>query len=321
MDATSMELSYSSIAPGVVRNGHLSSRAPSPPYVHVPAISPQDVKHRIAPSFNAARTGLLSAADILTITGGRPQTSANSRGNDTWRYEHRRTAQSILDFLYLGPMSMVRDHAFLKEHGITMLLDVRDASMAALGSVSIVKAAAELNLETQSVNLANTQDLILNFPGCIQKINDHVLRFNTAASRNPKDSRYMPGKVMVVCQTGNDRSASIVAAYIMAMYGCDVIHAVQFVNGQRFCTNFDEPTKNLLLSYEELLEATMMTRAAGERDAVALSQRGGAYPSNTKKRGIDETLEGEEDGDLDMDRARFGNRSDYAPFSEENSEA
>ncbi|CAN8102579.1 unnamed protein product [Discula destructiva] len=311
-----MNAAFETIATGVFRNGVLSSRAPSPPYVHVPTVTnPTDPSNTINPSYNLVAPGQLSVNDIDTITGGRPQTTHNPRLTDDWCYEDRRKAQAILDFLYLGPLSVVRDHAWLQKHGITMLLVARTASMAGMRSLSIERAVAELGVELKYVDLAINQELIRNFPSSVDLINEHLLRFNTAASQNPAARQ---GKVLVLCETGNDRSAAIVTAYVMAMYGREAIGAIQFVSCQRFCTNFDEATKHLLMSYEDLLKAKRITTLAIQQATAVPAQQGydAAKFGTTKKRRIDATLDADEDGDLDMDTARYQDRAHFAPFLE-----
>lgn len=309
-----MAHSADSIADGVFRNGSLSGRAPSPPYVHVPMLANLGYRSStIRPTYALAAPDGLSEANIDTITGGRVQVTINTRVADEWRFEDRRKAHAILDYLYLGPTSVVRDHAWLQKEGITMLLVARDISMVGMRSLSIEKAVAELGLETTYVNLVNSQELIRNFPSSVNAINEHILRRNTIAGLDPTAK---PGKVLVVCETGSDRSAAVVAAYVMAMYDCDMIRSIQFVSSQRFCVSFDESIKYLLIAYEDLLKAkTMTTLARGQENATPTQQ--GSRPSRSaaiKKRGFEDTLDGDGDGDHDMDEARYEDRPTFAPF-------
>ena len=64
-----------------------------------------------------------------------------------------------------------------------------------------------------------------------------------------------PGKVLVYCESGNDRSAALVAAYIMEMYGLDLVRTIQLLQNQRFCVAFDDEMKALLGNYADLLAA------------------------------------------------------------------
>lgn len=316
-----MPATSNSIANGVLRNGSFSSRAPSPPYVHVPAvISLADPSNAITPSYDLVGPGRLSITDINIITGARAQVTTVTRLTDDWRYEDRRKAQPILDYLYLGPMSVVRDIAWLQKQGITMLLVARDASMASMRSLTLDKAVAELGVELAFVDLSTSQELIRNFPSTVVLINQHLLRLNTAAREDPAAKQ---GKVLVMCDTGNERSAAIVTAYIMAMYGRDMISAIQFVSTQRFCTNFDDAMKQLLISYGDLLKAERMTTLASRQGEGAPCQyhNGLSNPIANKKRGIEDTIGMDEDGDLEMDMARYKDRSTFAPFIQGNTDS
>lgn len=302
----------SSIANGVVRNGLFSGRAPSPPFVHVPTISGHDDPSSvIKPSYHPT-DARLSVGDIEIITGGRTQHASNVRLRDEWRYEHRHVAQKILDYLYLGPTSAVRNLAWLKEHKITMLLVARDTSMVGMRSARMEKAVAELGVELTYVNLAHGRELIQIFAGTVDLINQHVLRLNTDAKLDPNTK---PGKVLVMCDTGNERSAAIVTAYIMAMFGRDMVSAIQFVSAQRFCANYDETVKWLLLAYDDILQAKRMTTM------TTLASRPGnaqTQPAVSKKRGIKEMADVDEEGDVDMDMARYEDRPGFVPFIQEN---
>lgn len=301
------------IATGVIRNDILSTRAPSPPYVHVPTVvSRNDPAQIIKPSYDLVSPGSLTAADIDIITGGRLQT-AGRRPSEDWKYEDRRNAQAILDYLYLGPVSVVRDHAWLREKGITMLLIARDASMKGMPSLSTQRAVAELGLELEYVDMANRHELIRNFPLTVDMINEHVLRFNSIARSDPTAK---PGKVLVMCETGNDRSAGIVAAYVMAMYNRDMAGAVQFVTSSRFSTSFNESLKQVLIAAEDILEAKrmMILHAREETAASGLQSNGPVETASCKKRGIEDTYDTDESGDLDMDGARYEDRSSFVPF-------
>lgn len=308
---------------GVVRAAPSTNRAPSPPSIHIPTPlnnSRFESVYTITPLYDSVS---MSADDVKLITGGRDQHASTTVSNHTWRYEHRRKAQPVLDFLYLGPMSAARDRDWLQEEGITMLLGARDASMAAVQLMAVEKRAQGLGVEAAYVDTASRQELIRSFGGAVDKINDHMLRVHRAQEGATEPRR---GKVLVFCETGNERSAAVVAAYVMTMYGRDMVQAVQFVSAQRFCTNFDEPTKYLLQTYGDLLQARRMTAMAGP--AQDLSSRTlsvgqqeafapgtpGAGPALSRKRNFTDTMDEDEGGNLSMDMERYEGRSPFAPF-------
>lgn len=289
----------------------------------------------ITPSYDSVNTDLLTAEDIDIITGKRNQHASSAALNQQWRYEDRRKAQLVLDFLYLGPLSVIRDRAWLQKEGITMLLAARDAAMAQARMMSLDKAAAELGIEAAYVDVASRQELIRSFPAAVAKINDHLLRVYKSQARHVvmgegqqvtaiDTSTFRRGKVLVFCETGNERSAAIVAAYVMAMYGRDVISTIQFISAQRFCTNFDEETKYLLQSYGDILEAKRMTARAVQQaipqhstiqhENIPPNLAAAAVNPASKKRGIEDTMDEDEKGEFDIDVGRYEDRIPFQPF-------
>lgn len=240
-----------------------------------------------------------------------------------WKYEQRRQAQQILPFIWLGPVAAARDANFLLRSNITMVVAVRNTHSAQarlLGS----KPAEALKIQSETIDVAGNPELIAAFPRAIEMINLHLSkayqvnqsRFATGNGTGVSD---MPGKVLVFCETGNERSAAVVVAYIMAMYSVPCVKAIQLAQAQRFAVSIDDSMRHLLQTYESMLKA--------KRDV--LSAGNGAWPSNTTpvhhidvhsehRRNSKRTLEDvydemEVDGDED-DRTRFGERAASAPF-------
>lgn len=321
-----------SLGDGVVRAAGFTARPPSPPPLVVPSAftQPNHPSLTLTPSFESVDTGSLTLQDIDTITGGRSQIAGDPH-KDGWRYEDRRKAQAVLDFLYLGPSAVIRDRAFLQNEGITMLLAARDASMAQIQMLSVDRISAELSIEAAYVDVATRFDLIRAFPAAVTKINEHLLRVYKAQAQGQvadghiiiNKTTFKRGKVLVFCETGNERSAAVVAAYLMAMYGRDMVSAVQFVNAQRFCANIDDETKYQLRTFGDILEAQRMTaRASGQYSlANATPEKGAAaggfFVSNheaARKRGIEDTMEEDNDDEFTMDMDRYENRPVFEPY-------
>ncbi|KKY31399.1 putative dual specificity phosphatase [Diaporthe ampelina] len=320
-----------SLSDGVVRTASFTSRPPSPPYIQIPTPLSENNNRplTLTPSYASVDPRNLTPDDLHIITGGRPQ-EASDNYKSTWKYEDRRKAQPVLDFLYLGPLAVVRNHEFLRQQGITMLLAVRDASMSHLRLLAVERAAAELNLHSEYVDVASRTQLIHDFPLIIAKINDHLLRMyrsqlqavNDAGNVAIDTSTFRRGKVLVFCETGNERSAVVVAAYLMAIYGIDMVSTVQFISAQRFCATFDEEMKHLLRSFGDILEAQRMVSRGfllgGNQQATSAPAvfGGAAVPMPaSKKRGIDDTMDEEDlQDDFLMDGDRYEDRAAFMPY-------
>jgi serine/threonine/tyrosine-interacting protein len=285
-------------------------QAPSPPHIHIPPTA-EDGFLVLPPYSDFVNNVNREDNEIVkTITQGHHAVKPKE-----WKYESRRQAQSILPFIYLGPSSAARDINFLREQGITMLLVIRDTTTATSGLLSGQKAARELGIVSQSIDVQGNQELIRAFPRAINVINNHLVQ----AYRTLKDTIRQPssldtppawGKVLVWCESGNERSATVVAAYIMAMYNLDLVGAIQYIQTQRFCVAFDDGLKNLLFSYQQLLEA----RSCIPETKGHLKQTQIAVREKRSRDEVDDGIDTEMDASRADDFARFGGRN-FAPFS------
>ena len=321
-----------SLARGVNAAAPYVARPPSPPYIHVPSVIQKGLSTvSIVPSLDNIDTCRLTQADLAIITQNKAQLAED--GFNTWRYESRRQAQAILDFLYLGPSSIAKNKEYLQKEGITMLLAARDSMMAQARLMRVEETAQDLGIAADYIDVSNRQELIRAFPIAVEKINAHLLEvYRGQAIQNAPvgnlqegqiaidSANFKRGKVLVFCETGNDRSATIVAAYIMATYGQELVKTVQFISMQRFCVNFDDQAKFLLQSYEDILKAE---RAVGR----VMSQPGQnpltvAAPTKAK-RSIEETMDVDDDEPMAPagpvsypDGDRYVGRNAFAPFVE-----
>ena len=173
-----------------------------------------------------------------------------------WSYEMRREAQPILPFLSLGPSACLRDREALHNQGFTLLLAIRNTHSAQARLFSGDKVAAELGIQSDTIDVLDNQELISAFPRAIRRINDHL------ASMDVHDHGDVPAvmvptkkKVLVFCESGNERSAGVVIAYIMAMLNHDTMHATRMVQQRRFCVSIEDPLKRVLTAFESILVA------------------------------------------------------------------
>lgn len=227
-----------------------------------------------------------------------------------WKYSSRRNAQAILPFLFLGPSSAARDIEALRASGITLLLFVRDASMVQSQFLSGEKVAAQLGIETVAVDVRGNTELIASLPRVIELINDHICNIfqHRVQSGMAAADLAAVGKVLICCESGNERSATVAAAYLMDMYNLDEIRALQYVQDRRFCVAYDDGLKHLLRAYSDLLQARNSLGGGDlEHGRIALSSR--------PKRGRDDM-----DDDMEVDTVqlddveRFGRRAAFTPF-------
>lgn len=314
-----------------------SFKPPSPPKVHMPLMNRDGIT---LPLYHGVENiDPMMEQDLRAIVQHRYVAYDHS---NNWTYEDRRKAQEVLPFLYLGPAT-AKTIEWLRHHKITLLLAIRDQKSAQAGLLGAEKVAAELGIEFDSVNIANHQELIAAFPKANRVINEHLLRiYREQKSQNPDslDDKMdgegqivdvIKGKVLVYCETGNERSAAVAIAYIMSMYGLDVINATHFVSSQRFCIALNDRAMGLLVNFHDILQAQrdVMSTSKDQTNLPSLetlvAEGYSHFPvsnipdptvSDKMKRGYGETIEDEDLAEAEDDMQRFGGRNS-APFMDQ----
>ena len=193
-------------------------------------------------------------------------------------------------------MSAAKDQNYLQREGITMVIAVRN-TMSAQAKLLESKAAQDLGIDTKMIDVAGNQELIAAFPVAIEAINSHLSamyqqdqsRLTQAAAVGQTALQSTPGKVLVFCESGNERSATLVTAYIMAMYSTDLIKTIQIVQAQRFAVAFDDSLRNLLSTYEMMLKAK---RDVVQADSRSLGVPGGLSDSGASMESDDRSAKG-----------------------------
>ena len=317
------------------RAEEFNMRMPTPPNIVVPPpVMSDTIVHQLSiglpihnpePQYNV---DFLKDADYAKLFG--VQLS-------NWEYKMRRTAQPILPFLFVGPASAAKNTDFLREAGITMVYGVQPRrAYGAMLTQGGIRAAQELNIASATVEVNDPHELVSNFPITTRKINGHLAFMNQVAQTNP-DKPIGPGKVLIFCESGNEKSAAIAAAWLMETFeGIDHLRAMQVLVSRRFCSNFDETMKGVLAAYNDLLRAKRdVQRDTASHDTVQTRwgfQNGGHREvshhvgiKRGRRRGSEGPFEngggssidhryGDEEGDgMELDSERFEGRS-QAPF-------
>ena len=314
-----------------------SYRVPSPPRVIVPpptranGFTGPDLKDGAYLDYES--NGFPNSEFLKTVTYG---DFMNQDSMLTWQYEQRRTAQKVLPFLFLGPYSAARDLDFLRREGITMVMAVRD-TISAQANLLSSRMAIKAGLAACNIDVAGNQELIAAFPKAIEAINAHLSTIYeeqksinaTLDSQGQTSMSPVIGKVLVFCESGNERSAGVVTAYLMAMFSMALVPALQVVQTQRFCVSFDDSLRFLLQSYESILQAKRDVLRSGSilsappsngQQMDTTSDAGAAaWVGKSSKRTLDEAyaddMDMEDDGD-ERDHGRFEKREGFAPFEE-----
>lgn len=239
-----------------------------------------------------------------------------------WAYERRRQAQMILPWLYLGPMVASKDKAFLARERISMVFAIRSRDGSMSGAL---QAARDAGLAVATIEAENYAALIRRFGDATRTINEHVATVRHISAL--QTGQPVLGKVLVFCESGNEKSAAVVAAYLMEILDdFDYIKAMQVCQAQRFCVNFDDTIKNMLRAYWDILQAARSVSSFNTQQHEVNNMSNGFHQGTSQptppsaarsKRSIEDTRDDEdmemEDGLDASDALRFQGR-DYTPF-------
>jgi serine/threonine/tyrosine-interacting protein len=208
----------------------------------------------------AVNVDFLADSPLLRGTLPAPTNGASSCG--TWRYDMRRSAQPLLPFLHLGPLSCARDPASLRERGVTMLLAVHPPNGYLLAA-GADRAARAAGVEVCRVEAFGPEGLVRAFPAAARLINRHLVE------RGPQGCP----RVLVACESGNVQGAAVAAAYLMETFeGVDEARAMHICMARRFACSFDESIVGALQAYGDILRARRQVgwsaaeSAGGKRD-------------------------------------------------------
>ncbi|RVX75950.1 hypothetical protein B0A52_00307 [Exophiala mesophila] len=228
------------------------------PRVHVP---PAEVDyHEGKPSiqitrarFNQVSTDYGSPAFINSLAACHELTMTHNMLS--WKYEMRRAGQRILPFLSLGPSSVARDVPYLKAEGVTLMIAVRSLKAVETRPTFLnpTTFSAASGIPTLAFDFDSTYDFISGFRPIIRHINDHLEA--TCTTDHIKSSHDISGRVLVFCESGNDRSSLLVAAYLIVIYGVTAFSAIQIVQSQRFCISMSDDMKNILVDLQHIVQA------------------------------------------------------------------
>ncbi|EPS25203.1 hypothetical protein PDE_00135 [Penicillium oxalicum 114-2] len=182
----------------------------------------------------------------------------------SWAYGMRHVPQRILPFLSLGPAAHLRDIDSLRTEGFTLLLAIRTHQFAQTRLVSAEKAASQLGISAGAVEVLDTQELTSLLPHAIRRINDHLAGVDDSGPTiHSRDNA--PRKVLVFCETGNDRSAVVVIAYLMVMLNLTATEAIDIVQRIRLSMVPSNSMKSMLDAFDSILAAKRDVKRAMHR--------------------------------------------------------
>lgn len=223
-----------------------------------------------------------------------------------WKYDARHKAQSILPFLYLGPASVARDANYITQNGITMVIAVRSAQSARFQPrwLDPSRFQACANLQTATFDVDGPFDLIQRIQPMLKVMTDHLQSHTLATQINNVTD--IGGRILVFCESGNDRSPVLVAAYLMLVWGLAWHESLNLIHAFRFSVSLNGSMNDMLKTWEGIVGA--------ERDtAHAVGDSGSNVIGSSRK--AKRTLDDAYDSDETMtDEVEVATRPGVSPF-------
>jgi len=132
-----------------------------------------------------------------------------------------------------------------------------------------------------------------------------------------------PGSTLVFCETGNEKSAAVVASYIMHHYEASLVQACQVVQSRRFSVAFDDIHKYALAAWEPIFKSYREVQKA--RNQHMHHQLGYATGSGEwqgsggrkKKRRFEESQHEDDEDQYTQEKISSDGRFGTAPFRDD----
>ena len=180
---------------------------------------------------------------------------------DMWEFDHRRYAQPILNHIHLGPFVMGNDLQYLKQNGISFVLRIQKWKYQRPGPSIKERIVIDSGVKTLVEQILTEEELLSRLPELIDVMNQHLLDvYRSLADFADLEGAFNIPKVMVTCETGNDLSAMLVAAYIMAVYGKTRNDTCNWIQRRRVSSAFNVDVMRALGTWQDILVARAAVR-------------------------------------------------------------
>lgn len=245
---------------------------------------------------------------FLHHLASRPLNPASYTGRHAeWKYTDRNKAQGILPFLHLGPASIAKDRDYIVDNGITMVIAVRSA-VAARKLPRLLNPARFMScqgIETATFDVDSPFEMINRIRPVIRMMTAHLEQQNQGLV--PESIDQVKGRILVFCETGNDRSPVLVAAYLMLLYGISWSDSLNLIHIHRFSVGLSSGLNEMLSNLEMVMKAQWdVSSSAAARTGEQLERCG-----RTAKRTIDDAYDSD---DVTMEEVMPETRPGVAPF-------
>lgn len=167
-----------------------------------------------------------------------------------WSYAMRRTAQSILPYLYLGPNEASRDLALLHSFNITAIVVLRTQQEAPFLKPRFPQSFAYHVLELSDRDDQNLITLVPQFRAFI----DHTVR--------------QGGRVLIHDDRGVSRAPAMVILYLIDQYGISFERAATHVQNRRYCVHLNQGFVQQCTAFEPMCRARALVSNSSDVSAT-----------------------------------------------------
>ncbi|KAG5485067.1 hypothetical protein CUR178_08037 [Leishmania enriettii] len=210
---------------------------------------PQNALFMLANSMGGGASAGTAGSHVVDLRALDPSPCASRESRSPLRCEppHQRcslsedvSATQVLNFLYLGSVKDAQDAAFLAKHQIRYIINVSQEEYWSVDK--------KVQIFTFKVDDSATADIAALFQPTRDLINSVRARYYRYARG---ESATRPA-VLVHCQKGRSRSATIVLAYLIYTNGWSVAEAMRYVGARRPCA---EPNIGFMEELRKLQES------------------------------------------------------------------
>lgn len=230
----------------------------------------------------------------------------------SWKYDSRHKAQAVLPFLHLGPAPIARDATYITQNGISMVIAVRSAQSAIAQPkwLDPSRFPSCANLQTATFDVDGPFDVIQRIKPMLKTMTDHLEA--RTVDRTISSLTDVGGKILVFCESGNDRSPVLVVAYLMLVYGIAWHESLNLIHAYRFSVSLSGNMNEMLKTLEGMFRAEADTAAVFNGIQNQHQAQVGGFD---RRRGSKRTIDDAYDTDETMtEENETSDRPGTAPF-------
>lgn len=171
-----------------------------------------------------------------------PSVVRNASSDNDWRYELRHEAQEIIQGLWIGPLSILRNTPFLEQNNIRVLISVTDIRV-----IPKIMKTEYIPSPEYSCHSYDPGNKLTNPLAIVSQLANICEVINQAQQTGVG--------TFIFCESGNEQSAVAAASYLIYSQKLQMIESIQHVQSKRFSISLDDAAKHNLQTFRDLCMA------------------------------------------------------------------